>query len=237
MDKKSLACHDDDLFSVWGVFVVYPLRIILLSYLCDMKRFGFFGLFFCLVFLLAFAFPPALAQNEGDDIQITIELPDEISLNEETVVTIEVTDKDGQPVDGADLEVFFDPEENVFDEILNDCGDPDFFDECQANNRAVPGVFESVFDLLDSPVTLEAEVGNVIQSVELSVSGSSGGTTAAPSSASSSASSPSASGSVAGTVSPSSVQVGPYPSIWLLLLPLALMCAVVTYVVIRTTEK
>jgi len=179
---------------------------------------------FILVFLFVMS-PLTLAQSVD---RIEVDLPSQISVDEEVVVVLEIVDEDDELVDDAQVAVSYSPSDGVVDQLILDCGDPNDFDECQVNNRGVDGVFEAVFFLLESPVTMTINADGIIKDVIISASGSSAAT------GSSTSSTTSASSSASTTISASSVQVGPSPSVWLILIPLALMCGVVTFVVVKS---
>lgn len=190
--------------------------------------------------LFVFLAPVVFAAGE----QLVVGLPTEFVLGEENRVTIEVQDADGQPVEADSLAVSYSPNDGVFDEVLYNCNDSEGLDNCMANNRGVPGIFEAVFDLVDSPVTMTIDYQGIGKQVVMKagkVEGAVGteetvgaveaeeGEVAAPTA-------PAPAPVSAPVVSPAAVNVGPTPSLWIVLLPLFLMSAVVTYFVVKTTK-
>lgn len=192
------------------------------------------NVFLSLVLSLFFA-PSAFAQ------QIDFQVPDELEIDGEAIVTIEVTE-DGEPVGVDDLSVTYSPQDGVFDDVVYDCADPAQMDNCRANNRGVAGIFEAVFDLKKLPLTVSVDADGVQDSVQLKEEADApvveeAAVESAPEAEASvveeEAPNPSTGGPV---IAPESVQVGPSPSWWIILLPLALMCAVVSYFVVKTTD-
>lgn len=179
--------------------------------------------FFSLLFL--FFINPGRTFGQEQSLNISLEAPDEIRLEKEVMVTIELTDQDGQGVPGLQPEVTFSPQSSVQTVDLFDCSDPfasGGFDSCNVNHRGVDGLFESIFILKDSPVTLTVAAAEKEETLRL---------VAKPVSL---PSSPSKITSAA--ITPSAIRVGPYPSFWLLSIPLLVMSAVVAYFVVKTVD-
>jgi len=181
---------------------------------------------FILVFLVMTVFSPFVRAQSS--VTIDVDLPNEIVVDEEVAITIEILDEDDELIDDAEVEVDYEPADSVVDQVLLNCGDPNDFDECKVNNRGVDGVYEIKFFLSESPVTVTVTANDVTKDIEVSTGSDTSSSTTGTSSTSSSSSSSSS------TVSPGSVQAGPYPSVWLILLPLALLGGVVTFVVVRS---
>lgn len=185
--------------------------------------------------LLPFFAPVVIAAGE----QLVVGLPTEFVLGEENRVTIEVQDADGGPVEADSIAVSYSPNDGVFDEVVYNCNDTEGLDNCSANNRGVPGIFEAVFDLVDSPVTMTIDYQGVGKQVVMKA----GPTQPAPAPVEEPeavepevVSAPAPAPIAAPVVSPAAVNVGPTPSLWIILLPLFLMSAVVTYFVVKTTK-
>lgn len=185
--------------------------------------------------LLPFFAPVVIAAGE----QLVVGLPTEFVLGEENRVTIEVQDADGGPVEADSIAVSYSPNDGVFDEVVYNCNDTEGLDNCSANNRGVPGIFEAVFDLVDSPVTMTIDYQGVGKQVVMKA----GPTQPVPAPAEEPeaaepevVSAPAPTPIAAPVVSPAAVNVGPTPSLWIILLPLFLMSAVVTYFVVKTTK-
>jgi len=172
--------------------------------------------------------PLAFAQAESAP-KITIKVPASLTLDREFTVPIEVNDASGQPMTDAQPVVTFSPEAGVSDDVLFNCSDVDESESCDANDRDVAGVFESVFTLNKSPVTMTVEVSGVTEQAQLVVT--QGDAPSAPAATSV----PAAHAAEKSVLSPSSVKVGPSPSVLVILLPFALMCLVVTVFVVKTT--
>lgn len=191
---------------------------------------------FTVALLVSFVTPVVFAAGE----QLVVGLPTEFVLGEENRVTIEVQDADGEPVEADSIDVSYSPNDGVFDEVVYNCNDAEGLDNCSANNRGVPGIFEAVFDLVDSPVTMTVDFQGVGKQVVMKA----GPTSSAPASAAEPAveepeevvAAPALAPVAAPVVSPAAVNVGPTPSLWIILLPLFLMSAVVTYFVVKTTK-
>lgn len=166
----------------------------------------------------------AFAQDSSVQLQVTA--PEQVQGNEEVVIIIEVTDEEGNPLAGADPEISFDPGHVVVDEVLYDCGDPEWYDGCGVNHRAVQGIFEVSFELIGESVEVVIDVAGQQEVIELSVSESSAVIPQAKANVV-----PSVQGATIGEV-----QVGPSTSFWFLILPLVALCAVVTFFVFSTTD-
>ncbi|MGE3279066.1 MAG: hypothetical protein AB7J40_04760 [Candidatus Altimarinota bacterium] len=187
--------------------------------------------------LLSFLFAPsAFAQ------QIDFQLPDELEIDAEAMVTIEVTEG-GEPMEVDDLSVTYSPQDGVFDDVVYDCADPAQMDNCRVNNRGVAGIFEAVFDLKKLPLTVLVDADGVQNSVQLKETQDApvveeAAVEPAPEVQVSAAVAQETQNAAPGgpVMAPESVQVGPSPSWWIILLPLALMCAVVSYFVVKTTD-
>ena len=179
--------------------------------------------------LMFMAVPIAMAQGS---LNIDLELSGTVAVDQDVTVIVEVTDGAGELLGDNIPELSFDPESAYENEVVYDCGNADEYDDCQANNRGVEGVYEAVFTLLDSPVTMTVKVGG--GSKEIEISAASGSASASTSGTVSGAAAGSASTTAATASSASSVTVGPSPSIWLFLVPLVLMCGVVIFFVAKT---
>lgn len=202
---------------------------------------SFLSVFFSVAVLMLI--PVSVAQAA---LTIDVQAPETLEINEETVLTIEVTE-DGEPVEVDDVSVTYDPEDGVFDEVLYDCSDEEVQDNCRANNRGVDGVFEAVFDLKKLPLTVIVEVDGEEKEVELTndepeeeaapVVAPATTESSPPVVVSTTATTAEATTTTTQTtISPASVQAGPSPYSLIILVPLALMCGVVTYFVVKTGE-
>jgi hypothetical protein len=185
--------------------------------------------FFSLLLALSVV-PMAFAQS---NLSVQFQASEELEIDGETIVTIEVTE-DGEPVEVDDMNVSYIPADGVFDDVLYDCNDPDMMENCRANNRGVAGIFEAVFDLKKLPLTVvvnadgtreemelqlaamvtapEKEVVEVVEEVIPAVE------------------------AAQEVISPASIQAGPSPAWWVIFAPLVLMCLVVMYFVVKTTD-
>lgn len=189
-----------------------------------MIAFRFISSFLVAVLLAVVVSPVGLAQDI--DIQVQVTVPEQVQLNEEVLLVIEVTDQEGNPVEGADPEIAFDPGYAVVDEVLYDCGDSEWYDGCRVNHRGVAGIFEVAFELIEEEVKVSVDVAGLQQLVELDASESS-------------AVIPQAKAALAPADEPATlaqVQVGPTPSFWFVILPLVALCAVVAFFVLSTSD-
>lgn len=172
--------------------------------------------------------PFALAQSDISDTKVDVRLPAQLLITEEVSVSIDVTKGDGLPWDGELPEVSFTPADGVEDDVVFDCVNVDESESCQANNRGVAGVYESVFTLKKSPVTMTVEVDGVSKEVQLIATDSEQPVVEEAHPAAPAPGKP--------ILSPASIQVGPSPSVWVILIPLAVMGIVVTMFVMSTTK-
>lgn len=185
--------------------------------------------FFLSLLLTLSVVPMAFAQS---NLSVQFQASDELEIDGETIVTIEVTE-DGEPVEVDDMNVSYIPADGVFDDVLYDCNDPDMMENCRANNRGVAGIFEAVFDLKKLPLTVVVDADGTREEMELQpaamvsvpeeevVEVVEEVVSAAP---------------VAEVISPASIQAGPSPAWWVIFAPLVLMCLVVMYFVVKTTD-
>lgn len=187
------------------------------------------SLFLAFVFVLMF-FPVSLAKA-ALDVQFQISEP--LELDAEAIVTIEVTE-DGEAVEVEDMNVTYIPADGVFDDVVYDCNDPDVMENCRANNRGVPGIFEAVFDLKALPLTVAVDADGSKEEVELALSEEAEVEVAAE--AADVEENLPENSAITPVIAPEDVQVGPSPSWWVIFAPMFLMCVVVTYFVVKTTD-
>lgn len=201
-----------------------------------MKKLLFFV--FTTAFMLVYFSSPAYAQT------VTIKLmpASSIILDEDTSVAIELLDEKNQPLTKVVPQVVFAPSKFVENLEIYDCSDSSEFDNCQANNRGVDGIFEALFTIVDSPVTMTVTAKGKSESLKLNAeekkavkkeaepSAAEEETTAEETSPKSAPSTTSTS------LALDQIQVGPTPSIWVILVPLALILVVVTVFVVKTTD-
>lgn len=180
--------------------------------------------------MLVSVIPSAFALQEESRIRLTA--PEELRLEQEMIVLVEITDSQGEPLEGADPEISFDPGAAVMDEFLYDCGDPALYDACRANHRGVPGLFEVAFVLIDSPVMIEVSVQGVREGLRLAV----GEEETVSSLIAPLAKAALAPPSVTDEVAPASIRVGPSQSFWFISFPFLLLFVIVTYFVLSTKD-
>ncbi|MDP2691729.1 MAG: hypothetical protein U1C97_02385 [Candidatus Gracilibacteria bacterium] len=179
-------------------------------------------------------FSPLAAAQATHQVKLTV--PDKVDLEDEILVTIEVQDADGSPLGGKVPTISFDQASSVEDPLLTDCSDSTEYDACDLNNRNVAGLYEYGFFLVASPVTMTVVVDGVSKQVQLSSGSSAPVAEEPPAVEAPTTLTPTEPVTTATTVSPLDVKVGPSPSVWLILIPLALMGLVVTFFVLKTTK-
>lgn len=180
--------------------------------------------FFAGTLVAGMVFISAPAVFAQDELDVQVKVPGRLNVNEDVILIIEVKDEDGDLIGDYLPSVTFDPAENVSYDIVYDCGDSNYLEDCQADNRGEDGVFESVFLLLDSPVTATVDVFGTTKEVKINATGLVETVTDSD-------------GGIVVKVVPvtiASVQVGPTPSVWLILIPLIALCGVVTFFVVKT---
>src|SRR5690606_6904799 len=121
-------------------------------------------------FFLAFFFALLFFQTGHAQAVLNVQLqaPEALELDSEALVTIEVTE-DGEPVEVEDLQVSYIPADGVFDDVVYDCNNPEVMENCRANNRGVPGIFEAVFDLKTLPLTVAVDADGSKEEIELAL--------------------------------------------------------------------
>lgn len=180
--------------------------------------------------------PLALAQGSA---KISIEVPPNMVFDQEYSVVIELQDQDGKPLTDVTPTIVFVPTKSVEAVDLFDCSEPEEYDNCKPNNRGVEGVFESLFTIVDSPVTMTVSASGTIKQVTVEAQEAGAEELASVSSDEEVKEvvevpkTPAASASEA-TLQPGDIQAGPSPLVTFFLLPLALILAVVTYFVVTT---
>lgn len=182
--------------------------------------------------LLAF-FPLAFAQGTA---KISVEIPPTMVYDQEYSVVIELQDDEGKALQDVTPTVVFAPTKSIEETDLFDCSESDEYDNCKPNNRGVEGVFESLFTIVDSPVTMTVSASGTIKQVTLEAAEAGGEEAAAVTQeeeAVEEAETPTAPISET-TLQPEDIQAGPSPLVTFFLLPLALILAVVTYFVVTT---
>jgi hypothetical protein len=196
---------------------------------------------FFLSILLGFLLVPSAFAQE---LTIQFQTPEDLEIDEEVIVTIEVSEG-SSPVGVEELSVSYLPADGVFDEVVYDCNDSAVQDNCRANNRGVPGVFEAVFDLKKLPLTVMVDADGVQKSIQLT---DSAGAVQAPAAivleepaevevmATESTEAVQQTSTGGPVITPENIQVGPAPSWLITLMALGLMCFVVSYFVVKTTD-
>lgn len=178
---------------------------------------------------LAFAASP-LAALAAEATNVEVSLVGEAVVDESARLVIEVTDDRGRPSVSDAPEVSFSPEEAVTDVTLYDCGDSSVFANCRPNNRAVDGVYEVHFMVAALPATATVNVGDIGQSLSLE----SGAVETVKAEVTPEMEEKSLDTQVKPAIKPEDVKVGPGQLTWVVLLPLFLMCSVVSYFVLTT---
>jgi len=185
---------------------------------------------FSLMMALVFAASP-LAALAAEATNVEVSLVGEAVVDESARLVIEVTDDRGRPSVSDVPEVSFSPEDAVTEVTLYDCGDSSVFANCRPNNRAVDGVYEAHFTVAALPATATVNVGEIGQSLSLE-SGAVEAVKAEVTPEMEEEQAPEV--QVKPVVKPEDVQVGPGKLTWVVLLPLFLMCSVVSYFVLTT---
>lgn len=197
-----------------------------------MKKLLFFV--FTTAFMLVYFSSPAYAQS----ITIKLTPASSIILDEETSVSIELLDDKGQALTKVVPQIVFAPSKFVENLEIYDCSDSAEFDNCQANNRGVDGIFEALFTVVDSPVTMTVTAKGKSETLKLTAQEKKAAvaTAVAESAVEDSGSKDAAVVALAPSLALDQIQVGPLPSVWVILFPLALILVVVTVFVVKTTD-
>lgn len=191
--------------------------------------------------LFTFFFPmllilPVFAQTS---LQLTLKPLTPMVFDEDGRVFLGITDEKGNPLANQNPQINFLPTRFVENVELFDCSDPKEFDNCDVNSRAIDGVFEVSFVIVDSPVTLTATVAGQKQDLVLTASEKSAAVAATDTEEDASPSetvsdSPTTTSlSATPAVKPKDVAVGPMPSVLFFLLPILLIGAISTFVVVK----
>ena len=188
----------------------------------------FFSSFLALI--LAFIPLTALA---ADGTQVAVSLGGDVVVGESARLVIEVTDERGRPSVDHLPEVSFTPASAVSEVTLYHCGDSSVFANCRPNNRAVDGVYEVHFVAKALPATALVQVGEVGQTLSLE-SGEVEQLAAEEVVGGEGVQEEPAPEVMQPTVKPEEVRVGPGQLTWVVLVPLFLMCSVVSYFVLTT---
>src|SRR5690606_33705358 len=115
--------------------------------------------------------------------------------------------------------------------VVYDCNNPEVMENCRANNRGVPGIFEAVLDLKTLPLTVAVVADGSKEEIELALLEE-----VRVDQEAIWEESVQESAAITPVIAPEDVQVGPSPSWWVIFAPLLLMCVIVTYFVVKTTD-
>jgi|CXWL01.1.fsa_nt_gi hypothetical protein len=196
------------------IFLIHPMKHI-------------FSVLAVMTFLIST--PMVFAQSDISDTRVEVRLPAQFMIGDEVPVSIDVTKGDGLPWDGDLPSVTFTPTAGVEEDVVYDCSNVDESDSCQANNRGVAGVYESVFILRKTPLTMTVDIDGVSKQVQLMATNAEQPVTESVEERVSATPA-----TVSEPVTAASLQVGPSPSMWIILIPLAFMGLVLTFFVVKT---